>query len=131
MIKGIGIDTVAITRFTHWITTPDTTLSRIFTPEEIIYCKSQPTIAAERFAARFAAREAFFKAYCASGAPYTPFLTVCQAIMVTNGPHNEPRITLTNTPQGHLLKPHLTTSSLHLTITHTKTDATALVIISK
>ena len=62
MIIGIGIDAVAIDRFNTWHTYPQEKLLRIFSEQEISYCLNNKQKSAERFAARFAAREAFFKA---------------------------------------------------------------------
>lgn len=58
----IGIDIVDIDRFTHFETYSTRQLSRIFSPEEIHHCLTVPQKSAERFAARFAFKEALFKA---------------------------------------------------------------------
>ncbi len=62
MISGIGIDIIEISRIERSIAEfGDTFLSKLFTDNEIKYCKSKhfPT---QHFAARFAAKEAFSKA---------------------------------------------------------------------
>jgi holo-[acyl-carrier protein] synthase len=62
MITGIGIDIIEITRIEQSIAQyGDAFLNKLFTPDEIEYCKSKqfPT---QHFAARFAAKEAFSKA---------------------------------------------------------------------
>ncbi len=62
MISGIGIDIIEISRIERSIKEfGDSFLSKLFTDNEISYCKSKhfPT---QHFAARFAAKEAFSKA---------------------------------------------------------------------
>ena len=60
MVKGIGIDSIEIARFRLWHTYSYRQLSRIFSSEEIDYCLSNIIKSSERFAVRFAAKEAFF-----------------------------------------------------------------------
>jgi len=62
MIVGIGIDLVEISRIEAAIAHfGDRFLRRVFTPTEIAYCQ-RAAHPAERFAARFAAKEAALKA---------------------------------------------------------------------
>jgi len=62
MIFGIGIDTIEVDRIANSIATyGDQFVLRIFSEEEIRYSAKRPH-AAEHFAARFAAKEAFAKA---------------------------------------------------------------------
>ena len=62
MIVGTGIDIVEVPRVAQAIERfGDRFLQRIYTPDEIRYCQSKRN-AAERFAARFAAKEAGMKA---------------------------------------------------------------------
>ncbi len=62
MIVGTGIDIVEVPRVAQAIERfGDRFLQRIYTPDEIRYCQSKRN-AAERFAARFAAKEAALKA---------------------------------------------------------------------
>ena len=61
-IVGTGIDLVEVARIGASIERfGDRFLKRIFTENEIRYCRSKPNFA-ERFAARFAAKEAALKA---------------------------------------------------------------------
>lgn len=62
MVLGIGIDSVDIARFEQWHTYSHKKLLRVFSPAEIAYSLENPTKSAERFAVRFAAKEALFKA---------------------------------------------------------------------
>lgn len=83
MIKAIGTDIVAIARFADWHTRNPRSLERLLSTQEIAYCLSTKALSAERFAVRFAAREALFKALCAiPELPSVPFLTVCKNMQV-------------------------------------------------
>lgn len=61
-VKGIGLDVVRISRMREVIERwEDRFLHRVFTPQEIAYCRSRRD-PAPHFAARFAAKEAGLKA---------------------------------------------------------------------
>jgi holo-[acyl-carrier protein] synthase len=60
-VIGIGIDTVEVERFRRALQTRPAIAERLFTPAEQAYCQRQRD-PAERFAARFAAKEAVMKA---------------------------------------------------------------------
>ncbi len=63
MIAGIGIDIISPERFEATMAKlGDDFLNRVFTPEEIEYCKPKKR-AQQHYAARFAAKEAAFKAF--------------------------------------------------------------------
>lgn len=67
MIKGIGIDTVDITEIQRFIEQfGDVFLNRTFTEEEVRQAKQKGKQAAEYLAARFAVKEAVFKAVAPS-----------------------------------------------------------------
>lgn len=61
MIKGIGIDIIEVERVEKLGLKSSRFLEKIFTPREIAYC-SRKANKFQHFAARFAAKEAFFKA---------------------------------------------------------------------
>lgn len=129
MIIGIGIDSVDTHRFSHWNTYSHARLLRIFSQEEISYCLSTHNKSAERFGARFAAREAFFKALTAMQPMHSiPFLTLCKNISVTKKQKNPTlNIAWDNLVNHKIINIH--TLSTHLSLTHTATAATAWVII--
>jgi holo-[acyl-carrier protein] synthase len=60
MIWGIGIDIIEVERVAKKVDKPGFK-ERVFTEREIAYCDGFH-LRAERYAARFAAKEAFFKA---------------------------------------------------------------------
>jgi holo-[acyl-carrier protein] synthase len=61
MIKGIGVDMVEIARVRRLIERDRGFAARIFTEREIAYCEAKYS-RAQHYAARFTAKEAFFKA---------------------------------------------------------------------
>lgn len=63
MLVGTGIDVIEVNRIAASIERyGDRFLQRVFTPEEIAYCRLKRYTASESFAARFAAKEAGAKA---------------------------------------------------------------------
>lgn len=61
MIYGIGVDIIEVERIQSLAEKNPRFLTRIFTETEIVYC-SRMKNKYQHFAARFAAKEAFFKA---------------------------------------------------------------------
>lgn len=128
MIVGIGIDAVEIERFATWHTYNHKTLSRIFSPQEIEYCLASPIKSAERFAVRFSAREAFFKAWnMAFADQYIPLLTQCKAISIDHGPHHTPYLKVDWAQLG-MQKQQF---SALMTLTHSNNTAIVCVMIQK
>lgn len=123
MIVGIGIDAVTIARFAHWHAKSDKQLKKIFSDEEITYCRSVPAKSAERFAVRFAAREALLKAL-SSIIQNLLFLQVSKACTVTGIP---PRIYV----DLSMLNIHKDRLTVHLSLSHTQTDAYAVVVVER
>ena len=126
MILGIGIDSIEIDRFKQWHSYSDKQLVKIFSLEEIRYCRANPLKNAERFAARFAAREALFKALDFLDQPI-PFLKLCKAVQINKNNTGKPEIdidwqSLNITDANYII---------WLSLTHSKTIATAMVVIEK
>ena len=126
MIVGLGIDAIEIDRFSNYSTRKN--LQRLFHPEEIIYCLSNPSKSAERFALRFAAKEAFFKALTQAngGTPPCPFLTLCSITCIIASPAPTIYIKSDTTPI-----PIFNECTSIITLTHTKKIAVAQVILQK
>ncbi len=127
MIAGIGIDSVEIARFEHWHAYDKKKLLRIFSEEEINYCRAHPLKSAERFAVRFAVREALYKALSqACPTLRISFLTLCKSLAIIK--KNEvPQIAITNCA----LTEQLQSFTFFISLTHTHTTATAVVVIQK
>lgn len=127
MILGIGVDCVAIDRFSLWHQKPKTELLKLLHPEEIAYCLAVPAKSAERFAARFAAREAFFKAVPAFLGSI-PFLTLCKQVYVAKLASGQPVL---HVEWEELLPKGSKKPIVHLSLTHTQTTATAFIVVEK
>lgn len=120
MIKGIGIDAVAISRFAEWHAKSLHELKKIFTDQEIEYCLSNPQKSAERFAVRFAAKEAFLKALQSQSNQKLSFFTVAKKVEIIRSHTGAPRLIFCD--DSSLL--------CHLSLTHTDDIAIAYIIIS-
>ena len=128
MILGIGIDSVEINRFSEWHTYTQKKLHRIFSEQEIEYCLQQKNKSAERFAVRFAAQEAFFKAFCSAYPDvYIPFLTMCRFIS-TNKIDQRPILLV---DWKNIIKSHENNVMCYVSLTHTQCVATAFVVVEK
>jgi phosphopantetheine--protein transferase-like protein len=126
MILGIGVDTIEIERFALWHTYSPKKLRRIFSVEEIEYCLSNVSKSAERFAVRFAAREALYKALSYAYPEKTiPFLTLCAYTIIKKidqRPYVELR-SIAGIDPMHI--------DIHLSLSHAQNHATAFVIIEQ
>jgi len=128
MMVGIGIDAVSVVRFADWHRLPMASLQRLFRPDEITYCLASERLSAQRFAARFAAREAFFKALSDTG--QLPFLTICRAVEVVREASGAPSLRVDwqllarHNPRYRTWQPRILIS-----LTHTATDAIACVAL--
>jgi holo-[acyl-carrier protein] synthase len=130
MILGIGIDAVDIERFTTYAAWSSDKLRELFSEQEIVYCLQSPTKSAERFAVRFAAKEAFLKALSAAYSNQKFMLrTICNHVAVEHTRNGAPILTV-NWQRVHPLTMD-TSITIHLSITHTKTTATAFVVLEK
>ncbi len=131
MILGIGIDSVEVERFSSWSNYTPEKLLKIFSKEEIDYCQNIPAKSAERFAARFAAREAFFKA-TSQMAPGNkiPFLTLCRMLCVSSIPGQSPRLKVDwPSLSRKLISPVPESPRCWLSITHTNSHATVVILL--
>lgn len=127
MILGIGIDSVETKRFALWYRYDKQKLLRIFSEQEIEYCLSNLELSAQRFAVRFAAREALYKAisvYCPDHS--VPFLTLCHATTIIK--EKAPMIFI----DWNILKTYHISANhikIHISLTHTSQAATAFLVL--
>ncbi len=123
MIKGLGIDIVNVKRMEHW---PEVEgiLNRFFHPAEISAVKERGHSAVLSLAARFAAKEAFGKAMGTGlkGLRLTD-------IEVVNNHNGKPDIILHGMAREAFLNNG--GGSIHLSLTHEKEAAVAVVIIEE
>ncbi len=122
MISGIGIDIIEISRIEESIGTyGDTFLNKLFTANEIAYCKSKP-FPTQHFAARFAAKEAFSKAVATGWSGEFEW----KNIEVKNDPTGKPDLIL----YGKTAE-SLNGYSVFLSMSHSDTAVVAFVVIEK
>jgi holo-[acyl-carrier protein] synthase len=126
MILGIGIDSIEIDRFKHWHIYSDKQLAKIFSFSEIVYCRENQMKSAERFATRFAAREALFKSISFLSIA-VPFLKLCKAVQIKKNSLGKPEIVV----NWQCLNVSKFNCTIWVSLTHTKTIATAIVILEK
>lgn len=139
MITGIGTDIVEVARFASWVNDQQK-LETLFSAQEIADCVTDNASAlhiAERLAARFAAKEAFYKALSSTlvtlnELPQQPFTLMFSAkqIAVTIGSLGEPHLLVNWDAFVHKIGATLPALTTHLSIAHEKTHALAFVTIS-
>jgi holo-[acyl-carrier protein] synthase len=123
MILGIGTDLAEVDRIRESIERfGDRFLNRIYTPGERSYALSKAN-SAERFAARFAAKEAGMKAI---GTGWSQGVT-WQDFAVVNERSGRPTIRLTGVARE--VADRLGVKTLSVSLTHTKAVAFAVVIL--
>ena len=123
MIIGIGTDIFEVERIKTKIEKQPSLIEGIFTDNEINYC-NQFKNKAQRFAARYAAKEAFLKAL---GTGWRNGITF-KDINIINDDLGKPDIILSGIAKQIADKLGVTT--IHLSMSHTKDLANAFVIIN-
>lgn len=122
MILGTGVDICEVPRIAQSIARfGDRFLERVFTKEEIRYCRSKKN-STERFAARFAAKEAAMKAL-GTGLRHG---VIWKSVEVAHAPGGKPILRLSGTAAEIAQKLGVNRTSLSLT--HTESTAMAMVI---
>lgn len=128
MIQGIGIDLVDIPAFRRQLADPASRfIDGVFTPGERITAHARPSQdPARHLAARYAAKEAFIKAWSATRFGHPPLLQAIdlrQIEVITDAWHR---------PALHLADPLAAivgSCRLHLSLSHDADTATAIVMI--
>ena len=122
LITGIGIDIIEIERIQQSIDEyGDRFLSKLFTENEIRYCRSKK-FPAQHFAARFAAKEALSKAIATGWAGEFEWKNV----EIVNSTAGKPDFVF----YGHTAKA-LKEHSVFLSMSHADTTVIAFVVIEK
>ncbi len=123
MVIGIGTDIVDVPRIKHSFDEyGERFLKRVFTDTEIAYCDSFGETRFLHYAARFAAKEAFSKAIGTGMRQDMSF----KKVGIRNEASGKPHIELS----GVMLErwgEHI----IHVTLSHTATIGTAVVVIEK
>jgi holo-[acyl-carrier protein] synthase len=115
MIVGIGIDLIEVDRVKKTMAQHPRFLDRVFTPEEVRYSQGKRN-AAQHLAARFAAKEAFFKALGRRIA--------WTEVGVVNLPSGQPILQVA-------AKGDLGFNRAHLSLSHLREHAQAVVVLEK
>jgi len=125
MICGVGIDLVENNRIEKIIKKWDLKfLNRIFSAGEIQYCKRHIQ-SSTHYGARFAAKESFLKAL---GIGLGEGVRLSD-IEVVNDEKGKPSLSLCGEAKAQIEKRKIT--EVHLSLTHTKQYATAIVLLEK
>lgn len=122
MINGTGVDIIDIPRIKKMVDKDNPFIEKLFTETETRYCESKFRKEIH-YAARFAAKEAFFKALGTGwrgGMKWTD-------ISIENDSLGKPGITLQGKTLEYFKEKNL--ERIHLSISHTKEYAVAFVII--
>lgn len=122
MISGVGIDIVEVERIAASINKDKGFRELVFSAHEISYCESKAK-KFEHYAARFAAKEAFFKAIGAGWAEGTAF----NEIEVYNVVSGKPHIRLLGKTAVSLKQ--FKSGNIHASLSHTGSVGTAVVVV--
>jgi len=122
LIRGIGTDIIEIPRIKKVIERDRAFVEKVFTTGEIEYCRAKfhPEI---HFAARFAAKEAFFKSLGTGWRGGMRWLD----ISVRNDELGKPGLELSGLTLDNFNKTG--SNGIHITLSHTKNYAVAFVIL--
>jgi len=124
MIIGLGTDIIEVERVAEKISKNNGFRELVFSPGEIAYCEAK-THKFEHYAARFAAKEAFFKALGTGWANETAF----HEVEIVHDINGKPLIRLIGETARTLS--HLNMQKIHVSLSHVKTMATAIIIIEQ
>jgi holo-[acyl-carrier protein] synthase len=125
VIAGIGTDIVEVYRIREALERTPRFEERVFTKNEIEYCRSKGVKQYESFAGRYAAKEALFKAL---GTGWRGELA-WNEIDVFPDDLGAPRIRVYGEVHAHLVS--IGFKELHISISHTENHAVAYVVIEK
>ncbi len=124
MIAGLGTDLVEVERIAAAVEKQAGFREMIFSATEIAYCESK-TNKYEHYAARFAAKEAFFKALSTGWLTGTVF----NEVEIINNEDGKPEIFISGETADTLAPMRIT--NILVSLTHVKAMASAVVIIEK
>jgi holo-[acyl-carrier protein] synthase len=124
MIAGLGIDLIEVERVASSISKEAGFRELVFSKKEIDYCEAK-TNKFQHYAARFAAKEAFFKAIGTGWMGGTAF----NEVEITNDEKGRPELVLLGATKKSLVSWGIIKISLSLS--HLATVASAVVIIEK
>jgi holo-[acyl-carrier protein] synthase len=122
MIFGIGTDLIEVERVAEKIGKENGFKELVFSANEILYCESKAN-KYQHYAARFTAKEAFFKALGTGWANGTAF----NEVEIINDANGKPLIIFSGNTATTIAA--MTLGKISVSLSHIKTMATATVII--
>ena len=125
MIFGIGTDIIEVERMQKHLENNDALREKLYTAAEQKYCSKGKATMYQCYAARFAAKEAFFKAL---GTGYRYGLAFHE-IEVLNDELGKPYVNPHGKVKEFLEEKRIT--NIHLSISHVKAMANAIVVLEK
>lgn len=124
MIEGVGIDMIETERIAEKISKEQGFRELVFSRNEIAYCEKK-TNQFEHYAARFAAKEAFFKALGSGWINGTAF----HEIEILNEQNGKPEIFLSGETKKTIEQFEI--KKISVSLSHLKSIASAVVVIEK
>lgn len=125
MIVSIGIDIIEVYRIRETVSRTPRFVTRVFTTGERAYCESKGAAAAQSYAARFAAKEAFLKALKTGWRGKITW----HDMEVVSGENGVPSLQVTG--EAQVILANLGANRIHLSLSHTTEHAVAQVILEK
>jgi len=125
VIISIGIDIIEVYRIRETISRTPRFLERVYTESERAYCESKGAAAAQSYAARFAAKEAFLKALKTGWRGKITW----HDIEIVSGESGVPSLKIQGEAQNILA--NLGANQIHLSLSHTTEHAVAQVILER
>ncbi len=125
MIVSIGIDIIEVYRIRETISRTPRFVERVFTERERAYCDAKGMAAAQSYAARFAAKEAFLKALKTGWRGKITWHDI-EIVSVEN---NVPCLEIRG--EARKILDSLGANQIHLSLSHTTEHAVAQVILEK
>ncbi len=124
MIIGVGIDEIEVARVAHKLAAEAGLKEKLFTSGEIEYCESH-RYGDRNFAARFAAKEALFKALGTGQRNGLAF----SDIEITHDELGKPVCVVRGKTKQYIEEQGIT--RIHVSLTHLKEIAAAIVLLEK
>jgi holo-[acyl-carrier protein] synthase len=125
VIVSIGIDIVEVYRIGETIQRTPRFVERVFTTGERAYCDAKGAAAAQSYAARFAAKEAFLKALKTGWRGKITW----QDMEILNDEQGVPNLEIRG--EARNLLENMGANKIHLSISHTTDHAVAQVVLEK
>jgi holo-[acyl-carrier protein] synthase len=125
VIVSIGIDIIEVYRIRETIARTPRFAARVYTDAERAYCEAKGASAAQSYAARFAAKEAFLKALKTGWRGRITW----HDIEIVSDEAGAPDLKLTG--EALTLFENLGANRIHLSLSHTTEHAVAQVILEK